>query len=51
MNQIEFNLQYLVKSHLAKFFLGAFHADVGDDANGDAIKNTAVQLGVQIVKM
>jgi hypothetical protein len=46
LSQIDGYLEYLVKSHFAKFFLGGFHADLG---NG--VKNNAVQLGIQLIKM
>jgi hypothetical protein len=46
LSQVDGYLQYLVKSHFAKFFLGFFHTDLGG-----GVTNNAVQLGAQLIKM
>jgi hypothetical protein len=43
--QIDGYIQYLVKSHFAKFFLGFIYADL------DGIKSKAIQAGIQLIKM
>jgi len=45
LNQVDGYLEYLVKSHFAKFFVGGFHANLGS-----GLKNNAVQLGIQLIK-
>jgi hypothetical protein len=45
-NQLDGYLQYLVKSHFAKFFLGFFVTDLGG-----GVKQKAVQAGVQLIKL
>jgi hypothetical protein len=39
-------LQYLIKSHFAKFFVGYYQADMGPMMGG---KQKAVQLGIQVI--
>lgn len=46
LTQIDGYLEYLVKSHFAKFFLGFFRADLGG-----GVKNNAIQAGVQLIKL
>jgi hypothetical protein len=46
LTQIDGYVQYLVKSHFAKFFLGFFQADLGG-----GVKNKAVQAGIQLIKL
>jgi hypothetical protein len=43
--QIDGYIQYLVKSHFAKFFLGFIYADVA------GTKSKAIQAGIQIIKL
>jgi hypothetical protein len=43
--QIDGYLQYLIKSHFAKFFLGFIYADLA------GVKSKAIQAGVQIIKL
>jgi hypothetical protein len=43
--QIDGYLQYLVKSHFAKFFAGFIYADLAGN------KSKAIQLGIQLIKL
>ena len=43
--QIDGYIQYLVKSHFAKFFAGFLYADLA------GVKSKAIQFGIQIIKM
>ena len=46
LKQMDGYLQYLVKSHFAKFFAGFSYTDLGG-----GVKNRAVQFGVQLIKL
>jgi hypothetical protein len=43
--QIDGYIQYLVRSHFAKFFVGFLYADLA------GVKSKAIQAGIQIIKM
>jgi hypothetical protein len=43
--QVDGYIQYLIKSHFAKFFLGLIFADMA------GVKSKAVQAGIQIIKL